>query len=80
MTKTLDKTKSSLVAEYAYYVGRHAEYEQAVMRASLDKNSQALKDCLLKAEWAAKSAMTAARCLGLADDFIATAVKQRAAA
>ena len=78
MTKTLDKTKSKLVAEYAYYVGRNSEYEQALMRASLDKNSQALKDCLLKAEWAAKKAITAARCLGLSPEYIPSIIKERA--
>lgn len=77
MTKTLSKEKSILVAEYSYYIGRNAEYEQALMRASLDKNEDALKDCIIKAKWAANAAMTAARCLGLSPDYIPSIIKER---
>jgi len=77
MTKPLPKQQAQLVSEYSYYIGRNAEYEQALMQASLDKNEAALKDCIVKAKWAANAAMTAARCLGLSPEFIPSIIKQR---
>ena len=88
MAKTLSKDKAQLVQEYAYYVGLHSQAETYLLWSISDAFRYAdginngAKDIqqenINRARWAAQAAMTAARCLGLSEDFISNALLSRA--
>ena len=85
MAKTLSKDKAQLVQEYAYYVGLHSQAETYVLfsiRADKERyiaaESSYTKDNIIYAKECAERALTAARCLGLSEEFISNALLNRA--
>ena len=86
MAKTLSKDKAQLVQEYAYYVGLHSQAETYLLfstraNSSYTKDradSSYTKENIIYAKECADRAMTAARCLGLSEDFISNALLNRA--
>ena len=77
--RKLSKDKAMLIAEYANYVQRHAQYEQALMQAISNKApEETRKRLIIGATWAAKEAMFAAGHLGLSRDYIQGDILQRA--
>jgi len=77
MAKTLSKDKAQLVREYAHYVGLHSQAETYVL-FSTRADSSYTKENIIYAKECADRAMTAARCLGLSEDFISNALLNRA--
>jgi len=77
MAKTLSKDKAQLVQEYAHYVGLHSQAETYVL-FSTRADSSYTKENIIYAKECADRAMTAARCLGLSEDFISNALLNRA--
>jgi len=81
MRKTLanyDKDKSQLIQEYAYYVGLHSQAETYLLWSISNGTKDIQQENINRAAWAAQAAMTAARCLGLSEQFISNALLDRA--
>ncbi len=77
--RKLAKDKAIRIAEYAHYVQRHANYEQALFQAIANYEGVAAQDRLINnARWAAKEAIAAANRLGLDSKFIQSDILQRA--
>ena len=74
----LQKEKCALVQEYAHYIAEQASIEQAILAASLNRDAQAVVSLIERAKESARHAMTAARCLGLAPDYIPEKIIERA--
>ena len=88
MAKTLSKDKAQflsgsttlprLVQEYAYYVGLHSQAETSLLWSIRNGTKDIQQENINRAIWAAQAAMTAARCLGLSEEFISNALLSRA--
>ena len=78
--KTLDIHQSNLIQEYAYYVKLHAEAETYLLQSIRLADNKIQQENRNRAKWAAGAAMTAARCLGLKEEYIDSVLLSRASA
>ena len=78
MAKTLSKDKAQLVQEYAHYVGLHSQAETYLLWSISNGTKDIQQENINRAIWATQAAMTAARCLGLNEEFISNALLSRA--
>lgn len=77
--RKLPTDKAIRISEYAHYVQRHANYEQALFQAIANYEGVETQDRLINnARWAAKEAIAAAGRLGLDSKFIQSDILQRA--
>lgn len=72
------KEKAMMIADYAHYIQRHAEYETALLYSIRDKNRLARGQAIIKARWAATEAVRAAKRLGIYPDYVQSSVLDRA--
>ncbi len=78
--KTLDIHQSNLIQEYAYYVKLHSEAETYLLQSIRLADNETQQENRNRAKWAAGAAMTAARCLGLKDEYIDSILVDRSSA
>ena len=72
------KERLQAIAEFGHYMQRHAEYETALLYAIRDQKDDARNQAILKAQWAAKEVIFAAKRLGMFPDYVQSNVLDRA--